>query len=103
MINHNGIIYKTLLNLFIESKNNIELTYKNPNDIEANKENKEEIDPITKLMEDLKLCKNRKERKRLLAIYNKKVGFALGEHSKIMRVDNSKEDEQGFEEYQRVI
>jgi hypothetical protein len=61
-----------------------------------------EDDPMVILLNDLKNCKNRKEKRKLLAKYNKTVGFAFGEKRIISKKYNNnyeKDDEDKNENY----
>lgn len=78
LVFNNGMVYKVLLNAFIQSQNNPKKKG------ESTGERPEEIDPVEKLMQDIKYCKNRRERKILLAKFNYKMGIAWGEHRKIL-------------------
>jgi hypothetical protein len=90
-----GIELKTLINSVIESqKDEAELLSKEEAD--KLKLNSKESDPYVKLLNDLKNCKNRGEKRRLLARFNKKVGFGWGEYRKVINDkmdDNNEEDE----------
>ncbi len=80
LINDDGLVYKTMLSSFMENKSE-----KNKNilsyDIDKNikiisKRDEIKNDPIVLLVEKIELCKNRREKKRLLAEFNKNIGFA---------------------------
>ena len=84
---NNGIAFRTLLNAYLESKKEeeqIQLLAKEKDLQLAN-----EKDPVVKLLEELKKCKNRKDKRKLLAKYNKTSDFGWGEYFKI----NKKVDE----------
>lgn len=87
LIFNNGIMFKTILNAYLETKKEeekIEILK-----IQQAKELEKKTDPIVKLVEELKNCKNRKEKRRLLAQFNKKVGFGLGEYRTIIPDHNA--------------
>jgi hypothetical protein len=82
MVNNNGIILRTLINSMIEAKkeeDEIEILSNLENE---NKQTTKE-DPYQKLLQDLKECKNRRDKRRILAKFNKSVGFGWGEYSKV--------------------
>ncbi len=84
MIHNNGVIYKILLNSFIE-------TQKKANSVTKELEDKSETDPVESLLTNLKRCKNRKEKKILLAKFNNVLGIAWGDNKKILPNDAMKE------------
>jgi hypothetical protein len=83
LLNNEGVSFKALVNAYIESQaqEKVELIEEKLK-AETKKEPTKE-DLIVKLVEDLELCKNRKEKRILLAKFNKEVGFGLGEFKKI--------------------
>ena len=84
LINDNGIVYKTMINSYIENKNkeNISSLIKDNKIKELNIRDEIKNDPIVGLIEKLETCNNRREKKRLLAEFNKTVGFGWGEYRK---------------------
>jgi hypothetical protein len=93
LLNHNGVAYKTLVNAFIENENNQKI------EILGNKKEVKEVsneDRIIKLVEDLKMTKNRREKRVLLAKFNREVGFGFGEYKRINK--NKFENEEPEEE-----
>jgi len=91
LINDNGIEYKTMINAFIENKEKekISALIKDENIKESSRREELKNDPIVKLIEKLENCKNRNERKRLLAEFNKNVGFGWGEYKKIPKINEN--------------
>ena len=84
LIYNNGVIYKILLNSFIDSQ------YKHK--AEPRKlENKTETDPIESLITNLKKCRNRREKKILLAKFNNVIGIAWGDNKKILSKEKMNE------------
>lgn len=94
LINYNGIVYKTMINSFIENKDREKASQLVTNgDIKQNNKRDEiKNDPIVGLIENLEKCRNRKERKRLLVQFNRNVGFGWGEYRKFPKAKNSAED-----------
>jgi len=84
LIHNNGVIYKILLNSFIETR-------KKANSVTKELEDKSETDPVESLLTNLKRCKNRKEKKILLAKFNNVLGIAWGDNKKILPNDAMKE------------
>ncbi len=84
LIHNNGVIYKILLNSFIDSQNKAKPMTKELED-------KTETDPVESLISNLKKCKNRKEKKILLAKFNNVLGIAWGDNKKILPKDAMKE------------
>lgn len=91
LINDNGIVYKTMINAYIESKEKEKLSalIKDENIKETNQREEIKNDPIVALIGKLESCKNRIERKRLLAEFNKTVGFGWGEYRKIPKFEEN--------------
>jgi hypothetical protein len=115
LLNHQGVSFKALVNAYIESQAaSVEI-------VDSIKETPKEMtkeDLIVKLVEDLNMSKNRKEKRTLLAKYNKEVGIGFGEYRKINtkkifdneeeEVDNkrkpgSREKKGGFELSQKRV
>jgi hypothetical protein len=95
LLYNNGIVLKTLINSYIESKKEEEEAQLLDN--EADQKAKErENDPYVKLLRDLKTCSNRKDRRKLLARFNQAVGFGWGEFRKVVdktkMYENTEED-----------
>ncbi len=91
IINDNGIVYKTMINAYIENKEKekyMELI-KDQNIKESNRRDEIINDPIYKLISSLETCRNRNERKRILAQFNKTVGFGWGEYKKIPKFEEN--------------
>lgn len=90
-----GIELKTLINSVIETqKEDAEILSKEEAD--KLKLKSKESDPYNQLITDLKHCKNRNEKRRLLARFNQQVGFGWGEYRKVINdkmADNNTEDE----------
>lgn len=91
LVYDNGIVYKTMVNAYIESKEKekISALIKDENIKEQNRRDELKNDPIVSLLGKLETCKNRSERKRLLAQFNKTVGFGWGEYRKIPKFEES--------------
>jgi len=91
LINENGVVYKTMVNAYIEKKERDKLTalIKDDNIKETNRRQEIKNDPIVLLIDKLESCKNRSERKRLLAEFNKTVGFGWGEYRKIPKFEEN--------------
>lgn len=104
LVNDGGVIYRTMINSFIEiksEKNKSTLFLDKDKEIK-NLTKRDEIknDPIVVLVEKIELCKNRKEKKKLLAEFNKNIGFSQ-EDVKIFNKKNEEnfnENEENFNE-----
>ncbi len=94
LVHNNGIVLKTLINSIIESKRDEEQTELLGKEADEKVKQKQN-DPYVKLLEDIKECKNRREKRRLLARFNQQVGFGWGEYRTIINTkmyDNNEED-----------
>ena len=91
LINENGVVYKTMINAYIENKEKekISALIKDESIKETNRRQEIKNDPIVLLIEKLESCNNRSERKRLLAQFNKTVGFGWGEYRKIPKFEDN--------------
>lgn len=85
LIYNNGIVYKILLNSFINSQSKTKsLT---SNEMKVTKP----TEAIDDLLSNLKRCRNRREKKIILAQFNNQLGIAWGENKKIMSKEKMNE------------
>lgn len=104
LLYNNGIVLKTLINSYIEAKKEEETTELLDKEEKSERE-KIANDPYVKLLRELKICTNRKDRRKLLARFNQTVGFGWGEFRKVVdkskMYENTEEDKNNAERARR--